>query len=79
MEHTLKTYIEYFEHLRNGSKMFEVRKNDRNFRVGDTLVLKEYNPEKMPHYTGRSCIRIVTYIIQGVFGLPDDMCVMGVR
>lgn len=37
--HVLKTDIEFFEHVVNGSKRFEVRLNDRNFKTGDIGVL----------------------------------------
>lgn len=35
--HELKTLPEYFELVRKGIKNFEVRKNDRDFKVGDML------------------------------------------
>lgn len=76
MEQSLKLSKEYFEHVRNGTMNFQVRKNDRNYRVGDTLIFKEYG-DKMPHYTGRTTTRIVKYILQGQFGLPNDICVLG--
>ena len=43
--HTLKTWPEYFSAVVLGHKRFEIRKNDRDFSVGDTLILEEYNPE----------------------------------
>lgn len=43
--HELKTWPYYFEEVWNGTKTFEVRKNDRDFRVGDTLILQEYDHE----------------------------------
>ena len=73
--HKLKTWPEYFVELANGSKTFELRKNDRNFWPGDTLVLEEWNPETK-EYTGRTITKRVGYLVQGVFGLPDDICVM---
>ena len=46
VEHELKCHPIYFERIVSGQKKFEVRKNDRNFQVGDILILKEYDPEK---------------------------------
>lgn len=41
--HELKTYPEFFEQTLDGNKPFEVRVNDRNYKVGDTVILKEWN------------------------------------
>lgn len=42
--HELKTEPAYFDAVLRGDKTFEVRKNDRDFQTGDTLVLKEFDP-----------------------------------
>lgn len=36
--HTLKICEKYAYAVLNGTKSFEVRKNDRNFKVGDKIV-----------------------------------------
>lgn len=33
--HTLKIQKQYADAVLNGTKTFEIRKNDRNFKVGD--------------------------------------------
>jgi hypothetical protein len=80
--HELKTHPPYFAAVRSGAKRFEIRKNDRNFQVGDTLQLLEWEPnEYTPHvgqFTGNKVEVRVTYIAQGVFGLPVDVCVMSI-
>ena len=76
--HTLKTWPTEYADMKSGLKTFEIRKNDRDFQVGDILVLQEYNPET-EKYTGEMHSYKITYMIQGQFGLPDDMCVMGVE
>ena len=40
--HELKIWPQYFDAIASGIKTFEVRKDDRGFAVGDTLVLKEW-------------------------------------
>ena len=45
MTHELKTWPEFFIETRGGRKKFELRKNDRDFRVGDQLLLKEWDPK----------------------------------
>ena len=38
-KHRMKLNDRYFDAVVNGTKTFEIRKDDRRFRVGDTLVL----------------------------------------
>lgn len=42
--HDLKCWPQYFWSVVRGEKPFEIRKNDRNFKVGDYLGLQEYDP-----------------------------------
>ncbi|EAH0580331.1 DUF3850 domain-containing protein, partial [Listeria monocytogenes] len=57
--HELKILSEYFWDIAEGRKTFEIRKNDRNFQVGDYLILKEFKEEK---HTGWKITVEVTYI-----------------
>jgi len=76
MIHELKILPEYFKAVSSFEKRFEVRKNDRNFKVGDRLWLKEWNQETK-EYTGRTCLRIVTYILEGgQYGIEKDYVIM---
>lgn len=75
MIHSLKTWKQYFRQIVDGQKTFEVRKNDRGFKVGDILILDEYNNETK-EFTGRSECFQVGFMLQGEFGLPADVCVM---
>lgn len=61
MKHKLKIQSEYFKEVCTGTKSFEIRKNDRNFKVGDTLLLQEFIPETQ-EYTGRIVERKIKYI-----------------
>lgn len=78
MIHELKCWPEVFQDIYIGTKEFEVRKNDRGFKVGDHLHLREWNP-KRGEYTGRHIVKRITYILQSQFGLPEDICVMQLR
>lgn len=74
--HELKTWKEYFEEVFMGRKTFEVRKNDRNFKKGDILILKEWDNEKQ-EYTGRQMARGISYILTGgQFGVENGFVVM---
>lgn len=76
--HELKCWPGPFQALLDGVKHHEVRKDDRAFRVGDALLLREWD---MVHkrYTGRGTERVITYAtVPGTFGLPPDLCVLSV-
>lgn len=54
MTHKLKIWPQYFCHVADGSKTFEVRKNDRGFQPGDIVILQEWNPEEIIDIDKRS-------------------------
>src|SRR5262245_16198439 len=64
--HELKSWPDFFTPIFDGSKMFDLRYNkDRNFKVGDTLRLREWN-DRMKEYTGRETSRRITHILDGI-------------
>lgn len=76
-KHNLKIWPEYFKAVKEGRKTFELRKADRPFAVGDTLVLQEWDPATQ-EYTGDSVEVQITYILPGgSFGLDSDYCILG--
>lgn len=72
MIHELKTLPEYFEPVLREGKTFELRKADRDFRLGDYLALNEWTKED--GYTGRALLARVVYILN-----PNEVatCVPG--
>lgn len=68
MKHELKILPAYFEAVLSGEKTFEIRNNnDRGFQKGDTLVLREFDPDLSSStlamcYTGRTIERVVSYV-----------------
>jgi hypothetical protein len=60
--HHLKIWPEYYREVYNHRKTFEVRKADRPYRVGDELLLREWDPVQ-EGYTGNDCARTITYIL----------------
>ena len=78
-DHELKTWCAPFNAVWHEHKRFEIRRNDRAFKVGDVLRLREWDHEAERH-TGREVCTEVTYIVPGgSWGLPDDLCVMSIR
>lgn len=59
--HRLKTWPEYFDMVIGDFKPFEVREDDRDFKVQDYLVLEEWCPIEK-EYTGRCVTRQIVYI-----------------
>ena len=80
MVHELKTWPEYFQLLVSGEKAFELRKNDRDFLPGQSLLLREYD-KQTNKYTGRSLHFKITYVLHGAeaesLGLKKGYCIMG--
>ena len=84
MTHELKILPEYFEAVTTYKKTFEIRKNDRGFKVGDKLIFREWQPNDdqfiNPGYTGREVIRWVSYILYDwQAGLKDGYCIMALK
>lgn len=80
MTHALKTHKEYFKYLENGSKTFELRKDDRPFIESDTLLAQEYDEEKK-EYTGKELSFVITMILRDVpkFGLKSGYCILSLQ
>lgn len=72
--HELKTWPAFYRSILNGEKTFEIRKDDRCFRSGDILKLKEWNPSDKS-YTGRETKKKVVYVLSG-WGLEKDYVCM---
>ena len=78
-KHKLKAWPEPFWSVVQGRKRHEFRKNDRDFRVGDTLALHEWDPNT-ERYSGHVVKLYVTYASYGPdFGIPEGYVVMSVR
>jgi ASC-1-like (ASCH) protein len=75
MKHNLKILPEYYQAVIDGSKTFEIRKNDRNFQVGDVLILNEFKER----YSGRWVAVKVTYILKSKEYLPKNYVAMSIR
>lgn len=74
--HDIKIGKEFFEDVKNNVKTFELRKNDRNYKVGEILELHEYEAGEE---TGRTCRKLITYMLKEFTGLQNGYCILGIK
>ena len=77
MIHALKIKKRFFEPVNLGYKQFEVRLNDRDYKVGDFLALNEVDEDE--DYTGRSVLVFVDYILNDPNYCKDGYIVMSIK
>lgn len=72
--HHLKCETEYYQGVERGEKRFEVRINDRNYKVGDMIYLNE---TVRGEATGRHLPPLeIRYILEGgKYGLDENYCI----
>ena len=84
--HKLKSWTHFFQAIKAGEKLHDIRsKKDRDFLVGDRVVLQEYDPFG-GKYTGQELEAEITYITSDVTPcafssavLDKDYCVLSLR
>lgn len=75
--HELKILPEFFKEVKRYRKQFELLKDDKDYRVGDWIILKEFENDS---YTGRECgCFSITYILRNCpeYGLKEGYCIIG--
>ena len=75
--HCLKILPQFYTAVEDGSKTFEVRFNDRDYRCGDILHLREFVPPKT--FTGRQIDCEVTYVLDDPAYCKEGFVVMGFK
>lgn len=81
--HFLKTDWHFWRDVAEGDKTFEVRFNDRHFRVGDTLILRDWNDDQQAfrheiNGTPEAVVQArVAYILMKFAGLTSGYVCMG--
>jgi hypothetical protein len=75
--HEIKIAPEYYEAIKSGRKNFELRKNDRDYKVGDILILSEFGGEQSE--SKEPLVRIVEYVLKDCeqYGLKEGYCILG--
>lgn len=80
MTHCLKTWKEFYELQQKGEKPWELRKNDRNYKPGDTFISQEWDKVN-ECYTGRETAYTIMFMLSGAkdFGLMDGYCILTLK
>ena len=76
--HTLKIESMYFIAVCAGSKSYELRKDDRDYKIGETLILLEYANGK---FTGRYVYREICSTLRDCekYGLMKGYVILGLK
>jgi hypothetical protein len=85
--HELKCDKRFYGDVESGQKPFEVRENDRDYKVGDHIWLRE--GEQVGNdlggfawrYTGNACVKEVTYVLTNKMfhGVKEGYVVLGLK
>ena len=60
--HDVKSWTFLFQAIQSGAKTHDIRDvRDRNYAVGDLLVLNEFD-QATGKYTGAKCVKKITYM-----------------
>jgi hypothetical protein len=77
-----KVWPQSFQAIKDGRKSYELRLADWECKEGDTLVLKEWDPETK-QYTGRELEKEVTYVgkfkIDELYWSKDEIIKHGIQ
>lgn len=83
--HELKTDPNVFQLTLEGKKEFEIRFNDRDFNIGDALVLREtkFTGEEMSSgkplvYTGRALRCLISCVVDQ-YGMQPGWVILGCK
>lgn len=77
MRHELKIHPQYFKAVESGRKYWEIRKNDRDFKVGDEVLLREWDNTR---YSGEEILAEITYMLDDKFaGLAEGYVVFSIK
>lgn len=80
MIHELKIKPQYYNDIKIGIKTFEIRKNDREFKLGDILILNEYSlsDSGAGTYSGRAITVRVTYLLNDPEYCKEGYVILGI-
>lgn len=91
--HELKIKAKYYLDIVGGGKTFEIRKDDRDYKVGDLIKFNVIQTEKDKEHdcfeyhiiplclSSKDKVFQITYILRDVpeYGLDKDYCILGIK
>ena len=83
--HELKIKEEYLLEVALGNKTFELRKNDRDYQVGDLIRfidIRQSNSDGCDYaYIDNDALYKIIYVLKDVpeYGLDKDYCILGIK
>ena len=81
MIHELKLDRKFFKRVREGKKRAELRYNDRNYKVGDLLFLKEVAGTDRRHTGNRIMVKVLDIVTHDEFpaGIREGYVMLSFR
>jgi len=83
--HHVKSWSHFFDAIKRGDKRHDLRLNDRDYQVGDLLVLERYDPFA-GCYTGEEYLVEISFITSSQYPcafsssvLPKDYVILSLK
>lgn len=81
--HTLKIYKKYADAVMSGAKTFEIRKNDRDYKVGDKIVFEVvanegYDVRAAARHPLNGAVYRIDYVLDGFEGLAQKYVALSI-
>lgn len=74
--HYIRLASNYYDDVATGLISFQLRKNDKHYKVGDILDMMEFSEGRN---TGRIIHAEITYILEDYTGLEDGYCILAIK
>ncbi|MGV3695520.1 DUF3850 domain-containing protein [Flavobacterium sp.] len=71
--HDLKTIEPFYTDIVLKGKRLEIRIDDRDYQPEDTVILRQYDPEKQD-FSGRKVKGVITYVLRGYPAIQEGYC-----
>lgn len=79
MVHELKCLSKFWPYYKNGTKNSSMRHNDRNFAVGDIVILRLWEDERF--VLNEIVVKKITHIVHDFdfIKMPKDHCILSFK